>query len=337
MRKRDLRWAGLIAAALALLAPAAAHAEAGEIRVGRQPGLTYLPLMMMEHDKLLEKHARAQGLAGLAYRTISLASAAALNDGLLSDQVDCVAGAITVMAVLADKTGATMNVRGIAALNSGSMYLNTNNPAVKTVRDFGDNDRIAVSAVKLSIHAVLLQMAAAQAFGPAEYERLDRLTVSLPHPDGMAALVGGRTEVTAHFTTPPFQFIELEKPGIHKVTGTKEILGGPGNISLVWTTGKFRDANPRAYKAFLAALEEATQAIAADRTRAAAIYKEMDKSTMPLDFVEKLLADPDNVYTTTPERVMPYIEFLKRTGRLKRDYASWKDLFFPEIYEKQGS
>src|SRR5262249_57954507 len=119
---------------------------------------------------------KAAGLSGLKYTAVSLASAAALNDGLLSGQVDYVAGAITVMAVLADKAAGAMEVRGVAALNSGAMYLNTTNAAVKSVRDFGEGDRIAVSAVKLSIHAVLLQMAAAREWGPAEWERLDRRT-----------------------------------------------------------------------------------------------------------------------------------------------------------------
>jgi hypothetical protein len=46
------------------------------------------------------------------------------------------------LAVLADKAGTTLDVGGVAALNSGAMYLNTINSAVKTVRDFGENDRI---------------------------------------------------------------------------------------------------------------------------------------------------------------------------------------------------
>jgi NitT/TauT family transport system substrate-binding protein len=324
------------AALLAAWAFAPAWAEVGEIRIGRQPGLTYLPLMVMQQEGLLDKHGKAVGLPGLKYTNVNLASAAALNDGLLAGSVDYVAGAITVMAVLADKAGA-LDVRGVAALNSAAMYLNTINPAVKTIRDFGDNDRIAVSAVKLSIHAVVLQMAAAQAYGAASWEQLDRLTVSMPHPEGMASMLTRKTEITAHFTTPPFQFLELEKTGVHRVTTSDEILGGPSTLSLVWTIARFREANPKVYRAFLAALEEAMGIIRTDPDRAVRIYIETDKSTMAPDFVKSLITAPDNVYTTTPERTMRYIEFLKSTGRLKRDWRGWKDLFFPEIHDKQGS
>jgi NitT/TauT family transport system substrate-binding protein len=180
-------------------------------------------------------------------------------------------------------------------------------------------------------------MAASHEWGGGEWEHLDRLTVSLPHPEAMSSLLSKRTEVTAHFTTPPFQYLELQDPKVHRVASTRDILGGPTNIAMVWTTGKFRGENPRAYKAFLAALEEASQSINADKHRAAEIYLKQEKSTLPLDFVEKLVGDPDNYFTTTPENTMPYVDFLKRTGRLKREYKSWKDLFFAEIHDKAGS
>jgi len=99
-----------------LAAVADARAEVEAIRIGRQPGLTYLPLIVMQHDQLLDRRAREAGLAGLAYKPVQLGSAGALNDALLSGSVDMVAGAITVMAVLTDKTRGTLDVRGIAAL-----------------------------------------------------------------------------------------------------------------------------------------------------------------------------------------------------------------------------
>jgi NitT/TauT family transport system substrate-binding protein len=327
-----------VGVALTLLLPCAgARAETDEIRVGRQPGLTYLPLIVMAHEGLLDKQARAAGLPSLRYKAVELGSAGALNDALLSGSVDYVAGAITVMAILTDRTRSTLDVRGVAALNSGAMLLNTINPAVRRIRDFTDRDRIAVSAVKLSTQAILLEMASAQSFGQDQYDRLDNLTVSLPHPDGMAALLAGKTEITAHFTTPPFQDIELENRAVHTVISSDDVLGGRNTLSLVWTTAKFRTDNPRAYKAFLAALEEADRIIARDTERAARIYLDAEPSKLPNEFLERLIADPKVAWTTVPERVMPYIEFLMRIGSLKGKYASWKDLFFADIYDKQGS
>jgi NitT/TauT family transport system substrate-binding protein len=330
---RRIGWMFLIAA----LTGGAARAETVVLRVGRQPGLTYLPLIVMQHDGLLDRQARAAGLPALTYQPVQLGSAGALNDALLSGSVDMVAGAITVMAVLTDKTRSTLDVRGIAALNAGPMLLNTINPAIKTVRDFTDRDRIAVSAVKLSIHAILLEMAAAQTFGPDQFERLDHLTVSLPHPEAMASLLAGKTEITAHFTTPPFQEIELQNPAVHTVTSSDAILGGRNTLSLVWTTGRFRAANPVVYKVFLAALEEADRVIAQDPRRAAQIYVAAEGGHLTTDFVQHLIADPQVGWSPVPERVMPYVAFLMRIGSLKNKYDGWKDLFFPEIHDRPGS
>ena len=60
-------------------------------------------------------------------------------------------------------------------------------------------------------------MAAAKQWGTANYAKLDPLTVSMAHPDGMAALLSGGGEITAHYTSAPFQYKELAAPGIHKV------------------------------------------------------------------------------------------------------------------------
>lgn len=39
-----------------------AAAEVGEVRLATAHGIGYLPLIVMEHHKLFEKHAKAAGL-----------------------------------------------------------------------------------------------------------------------------------------------------------------------------------------------------------------------------------------------------------------------------------
>jgi hypothetical protein len=52
------------------------------------------------------------------------------------------------------------------------------NPAIATIRDFTAKDRIAVPALKVSLPAVMLEMAAADEWGAAHYDKLDPLTVA---------------------------------------------------------------------------------------------------------------------------------------------------------------
>ena len=55
------RACALLAATLIAL-PAIAWAELSEIKVAKQYGIGYLPLMLMEDGKLIEKHAKAVGV-----------------------------------------------------------------------------------------------------------------------------------------------------------------------------------------------------------------------------------------------------------------------------------
>ena len=90
-------------------------------------------------------------------------------------------------------------------------------PRIKTLRDFREGDRIGISAIKVTDQAVTLQMAAAKEWGWDQRFRLDPLTVSMSNPDGMAALLSGRTELKNHYTIVPFSVLEEESGKVHRV------------------------------------------------------------------------------------------------------------------------
>jgi NitT/TauT family transport system substrate-binding protein len=50
-----------------------------------------------------------------------------------------------------------------------------------------------------------------------------------------------------------------------------------------------------------------------------------------------VLNDPDVKFTTVPENVMTYADFMTDVGSVKARPASWKDMFFPEIHGVSGS
>ena len=51
----------------------------------------------------------------------------------------------------------------------------------------------------------------------------------MSHPDGMAAFLSKR-DVTAHFTSPPFMYRELEQPGIHRIMSSDDVDGRPDHV-----------------------------------------------------------------------------------------------------------
>jgi NitT/TauT family transport system substrate-binding protein len=326
-------------AAIAITAAALAgsvRAEVAELAVAQQYGISYLPLMIMEEQKLIEKHAKDAGI-DVKVAWAKFAGGNVMNDALLSSTLHIASGGVAPLVTLWSRTRGNLDVRGIAALNSMPLYLVSRNPAVKTVRDFTDKDRIGLPAVKVSVQAAILQMAAEQAFGAGQQNKLDPLTVSLSHPDAMQALMSGQSEVNAHFGSPPFQYQELARPENHVVLNSYDAMGGPATFNLVWTTGKFRNENPKLYTAFTVALDDAIAQINRDKRAAAQTYLRISKDKDSVDNIAKMLNDPAIVFTTTPQSIQRFAEFMVKIGAVKTRPESWKDLFFPNAHMLPGS
>jgi NitT/TauT family transport system substrate-binding protein len=324
--------------ALAVLAAGfqpAAYAEMSEIHVSRQYGISYLPLMIMEDQKLIEKHAKAAGV-DLKVDWSKFASGAVMNDAMLSGNLQFASGGVAPFTTLWAKTRGNLDVKGVSAINSMPLYLVTSNPNVKTIKDFTEKDKIALPAVKVSIQAVTLQMAAEKAFGPGQQNKLDHLTVSMSHPDAETALLSGKSEVNAHLGSPPFQYQEIEK-GMHRVLNSYDVLGGPATFNVVWTTKKFHDENPTLYAAFVAALDDATAQINQDKRKAAETYLRISKDKDSLENILKMLNDPEIKYTTAPNNTMKYVDFMYKIGSIKVKPDSWKDMYFDNAHKLPGS
>jgi NitT/TauT family transport system substrate-binding protein len=335
MTMKDFTLRAALVLSLALLAPIA-RGELSEIKVAQQYGISYLPLMRMEEQKLIEKHARAAGL-DVKVGWAKFAGGNVMNDALLSNSLQFASGGVAPFVTLWARTRGNLDVKAVSAINSMPIFLNTRNPGVRSLKDFTEKDRIALPAVKVSIQAVTLQMAAEKAFGEGQHAKLDALTVSLAHPDGQVALLSGSSEITAHFSSPPFQYQQLEKPGIRTVVNSYDVLGGPATFNVVWTTSKFRNDNPKLYEAFVKALDEATAAINRDRKAAAEAYLRISRDKDTVADILAMLNDPAIVYTTTPQNVGKYVDFMFRIGSIKAKPDSWKDLFFPNIHGAAGS
>jgi len=334
-----LRFAVYFALASGLLgSPMTANAqgEAKEVRIAKQYGIGYLPLMMMEHDKLLEKHVKAAGQTDVTVTWATFTGSAAMNDALLSGGLDFAAVGPPGIALLWSKTNGTpQEVKGLTSLTSMALFLNTRDPNVKSVKDLSTKNKIALPAVKVSTMALVLQMAVEKEFGPGTFDKLDHLTITRAHPDAMVALLSGKGEIDTHFTWPPFQYRELNTPGIRTILNSFEVTQGPATTVGIATPARFRNANPKTTKAFIAALEEANDIIKKRPAYAAEVYLKVAKDNDSVENIVKML-EPDQ-FTITPQRMMLFAEFMHKAGTLKVKPESWKDLFFPEVHHLPGS
>lgn len=323
------------ALSLALFASAPSQAEVKELRIAKQPGLVYLPAIIVEGRGLVEKHAKAAGLGDLKVSWVTFAGGGASTDALLAGNVEMVASGSTNLLLLWDKTKG--GVKGVAATGATPMQLLTNNPDVKTLKDYTDKSRIAVPTVKLSAQATVLQIAAEKEFGKAGIDKFNAMTVQMSHPDAFIQLQNKSGSIDSHFSLPPYQSQELKLPGVHAVLNSKDVYGGPVSNSVVFATQKFHDENPKVFKAFLDAMKEAEELFKNDKKEAAKIYLEVSKDKMSQEDLVAILEDPDMIFSVTPHGTGKVADFMAKVGYIKTKPASWKDYFFQELHALPGS
>jgi len=339
MRKTFSRLAASIALGASLVtgslvAPATAHAE-GEIRIAEQFGIVYLLLNVVRDQHLIEKHGKEQGV-DIKVDWTQLSGGAATNDALLSGSVDIVGAGVGPLLTIWDRTYGRQNVKAVASLGNFPYYLLSSNPNVKTIADISEKDRIALPAVGVSVQSRFLQYAAAKQWGDKEFNRLDKYTIAVPHPDATAALIAGGTELNGHFSNPPFQEQALANKDVHVVLDTYELLG-PNSPTVLFTTEKFRKDNPKTYKAFVDALAEAADFAQNDKAAAADTYIRVTKARISREELLKIIDSPKYEFTVTPKNTYQLADFLYRVGAIKHKPESWKDYFFQDEKPLQGS
>ncbi len=226
-----------------------------------------------------------------------------MNEALLSGSLDVVSAGVPPALTVWDRTKGRQNVKMVAALGSLSNYLITNKPGIRSLKDFGPGDRIAVPAAGVGFQSRVLQIETAREFGPENFRKFDDISVSLPHPDATAVLIAGGTEIDAHFSSAPFYYQALAgNKAVHKILNSYDTLGGPATFNVLYATEKFHDEHAKAYKAFYAALGEAAGWIKAHKAEAAEVFIRQQESKLAPSLVAEILNDPENDFTIAPQK-----------------------------------
>lgn len=324
------------AAALALGTSSGAQAE-GKIRIAEQFGIVYMLLNVAQDQKLIEKHGKKQGV-DIDVDWVKLSGGSAVNDALLSGSIDVAGAGLGPLFTIWDRTAGRQNVRAVASLGNFPYYLVSTNPAVKTIADFSQKDRIALPAVTVSVQARILQMAAAKQWGKAEFKKLDPITQTVPHPDAAAAIIAGKTELNAHFGNPPFQDQELAgNPQARVVLNSYDVLGGPSSATVLYATEKYVKENPKTYRAFIDALVEAAQLASTNPEAAADAYLRVNKGNIDRALLLKVIKNPQVQFKVAPQNTLGLAQFLHEVGAIKTRPASWRDYFFVHPALDKGS
>jgi NitT/TauT family transport system substrate-binding protein len=337
---RNAMWsacAGAVAVVMLLAGSPATAQQKSEVTLSRQPGIFYMPSHIMEKNKLIEKHAAALGVPNVTTKWVNLSGGGAQTDALLAGSVDILNTGTGNLLLLWDRTRG--GVKGIVATSAQPMTLISRDPHIKSIKDFGPNDKIAVPTVKVSTQAIVLQIAASEAFGADQWSKLDANTVQLGHPDAYVAMTNAQHEVRNHFAIPPFTFLELKNvPGAHVVLSSPDIMGGPLSQAQFFTTTKFADANPKIIQAVRDATKEAHDMIRNDTRASVEIYKEVTGDKTPVEDLLAWLKEPGMMeWNLQPQGTMKFAAHLHKTGTLKTMPKAFTDYYLPVSHDLKGN
>lgn len=99
------------------------RAEVNELRVGKQYGLPYIQFVIMEDQKLVEKHAKKEGLGDLKVEWVTMGGPAALNDGVISGAIDLAGVGLPNLITMWEKTRTNVRIRAISGMNDMPLIL----------------------------------------------------------------------------------------------------------------------------------------------------------------------------------------------------------------------
>ena len=111
-----------------------------------------------------------------------------------------------------------------------------------------------------------------------------------------------------------------------------DVLGGSTTFTMISTTQKFHEQNPKVVAAFVKALKEAQTLIMQDKAEAVKILLEsMGGGAGSTTDMLAILNDPSTKYTTRPENILKYALFMHEIGSLKNRPTALSDLFLSGV------
>jgi NitT/TauT family transport system substrate-binding protein len=309
---------------LALLAGGCGAGRAGgredvlSISVAEQYGLAYAPVQIMREMGYLEAALRDRATAGqpVSVQWVKLANTSAIREAMLAGEIDVAFTGIPPFLIGVDQG---MPWRMITGLSACPVDLLVNDPEIKTLSDLVGNGRIALPQPG-SIQHILLAMAAKRELGQAD--AFDRQLVSMKHPDGMQALLSG-SDIVAHFTAPPYSFLEEAEAGIHPLLRGNDAMGEPYSFLVgIAEPALYEDAVRR--EAVRDALAQSMDYLAVHPEEAAALLAPAYGLTIEqtLDYLYR----PEMLFQTDIHGVETFAAFMTEAGYL-RQTPLLKDLY----------
>ncbi len=279
--------------------------RSNKVVLAKQFGLGYAPIIVMEQKGLINKYYKDAKV-----EWVQLGSGGAIREAMAAGQVDIGSMGVPPFLIAWAKG---IDFKVISALCRMPLGLQTYHPGIRTLRDIEPGMKIALPSPG-SIQHILLSMACEKQLG--DPKALDGQIVAMAHPDGANALIN-QVEIDAHFTSPPYIFMELESKNIHQVVDAeKDSFGEPFTFLVTVSTKKFKESNPELFGAVGKALNEAIIWIDSNPKDAAVLLsKEFNLSE---ETIYKQLTWPGVKFDKNPNGMLKFLDFMEKSGYVQR-------------------
>lgn len=300
------------------------HKKEGDVPVIRlisTDSIHTAPFHVMKELKLIEKYAPdvkveyAIGDGGTA-----------VDEAIIADKADIGVTSITNFAIGFNK-GIPYKIA--SAIGYARTGLQTNNPNIKSLKDIGPDDRIAVASPTGGA-TIYLKMACEKEFG--NLNALEDNLIVMDTYAAQLALINKSSGISLHMDSLATILYE-NREGCPTILDDVAVMGGKYASVVTVAANDFVEKNPDLYNAYLLALEEATALINNKDEQALEIVFEYCKIKKE-DIVAYL--DSGNLfYTTTDFSVLPFTDFLYKTGQIPTKIESLQDISFPNVTAKK--
>lgn len=299
---------------------ASTNEELMTIRVAKQFGLVYAPLMVAEKIDFFSKY-------GLKVEWVTLGSGGAVREAMASDELDAAFMGIPPYLIGWDKGLPAKIAAGYCVI---PVSLVTYDDNINKLEDIKPEHKIAVPSPG-SIQHILLSMALEKQLGNPN--ALDDNLVALPHPDGAQAMLA-KKDIVAHFTTPPYLFEELEQPGYKVILDGFDAFGQDFNFNVALVTENYHDNNPKGYAAFVQGLNEAMNWVNENKEKTAELLA--PEFNIEKEKLLKYLTAEGVNFTTAPYGLMGFADFMKKAGYISKVPESLSDIAWENILAQVG-
>ena len=279
-----------------------AEESSGRLAIAVLPGLGYAPLTLAKQGGWLEK-----AVPGLQVSWLQIASSSAIREGMLAGDIDAGAGSVAPFLIGRDRGFKAGLVSPLAVMD---LLLLTNDPEIRSLKDFNPTKKIAVPAPDTN-QAFAVRFAAKQTLDDAH--ALDGSFLAMPHPDALQALI--TNQVAGYMSSPPFQNQAVAR-GARVLVNSRDLFG-PLTFSICFATEAYAKKSPAAVQALREAITKGVTLLKSQPTEAAAMLAADSGGRVSAAEFVKLLADPDMQFTDAPEGVSKLSIFMRSAGFLR--------------------